>query len=218
MAQAKWVHAVNEEQRDIARCSLVRRVPAGSAAFLTGTVAKTTAAAAYDATPLLPVIAFYRDHFGVQPTLRTRDCGEINAYYSVTTDTVTLCSELLDAEPPAIVRFVLAHELAHATMRQLSIQNDETSADELGALVELELDPGDVWATASWILSNEEPTKGDSHPGNLSRAQMMVCLADGAEEHPASWQCEVYYKRAVQLWTRILVLGHKLQTETDGGR
>lgn len=154
---------------------------------------------------LEPVIDAYKTLWHVEPKIEHEACGEVNAYYSPLYDTITLCDEML-VEPTPVVRFVLAHELAHAAMTKAGLPPSEASADELAALIELRLKRDDVVATAAWFLANgikDSPANG-LHPRNLDRAKMLVCLDDGFDDHPANEGCYFYEHRAVAMWQTFM--------------
>lgn len=141
---------------------------------------------------------------GMRVDLVWTECGQTNAFYVPMFQMVVMCDELL-TEDPGFVRFVAAHEMAHAIMFQLDVPytgSQEDAADELAGVV---LPPDDVLAAGLWWAQREDhydPT--DDHSFASKRAYTLVCLADGAEERPVSLYCSYRYKRAVRAWARLL--------------
>jgi hypothetical protein len=136
------------------------------------------------------------------------DCGVVNAYYYPFFKAVVLCNELMK-EDPGFVRFVVAHEMAHAVIWQLDIPytgSGEDAADELASLVlghNNMMD--DILAAALYFA--KQPKGYDpagEHAPNPRRAYTLACLADGAEEKPVRIECSYKFRRAAQAWTRLL--------------
>lgn len=119
---------------------------------------------------------------GVSVSIRWMSCGEINAYYTNIDKTVTLCEELLLVNNPGFLRFVLAHEMAHAIIMQKSIGftgQHEVAADELAAVLLLVAGyDDDVVATGrQFVAFGGDDHWWDPHPGNLKRGATLLCLA-----------------------------------------
>lgn len=133
-------------------------------------------------------------------------CGEQNAYYSRLFDTITLCTELAPIGDDGI-RFVVAHEMAHAAVAERGLPGieSEAGADELATLVlELNEDRGAVTAGAEFMMSlTVNPGPDDPHPPNMPRARSILCLDDGADEAGVDPNCRVYFRSAVAGWTRL---------------
>lgn len=135
-------------------------------------------------------------------------CGQENAFYEPDTDTVIICTEMA-AETDATVRFVVAHEFAHAVVAELKIAHvtEEASADELAAVILLgNKDRDAVIAAANWFM-DLPPTRTDGvHPPALERARMLVCLDDGLDGPlAADPNCVMYFRRATAGWLRAIL-------------
>ena len=154
---------------------------------------------------LAPVVDAYADTWNVSVPIYSMPCGQVNAWYNTVDNYIVLCDETLALEP-AVVRFILAHELAHATMHKAGFDLGEAGADELATLMELETERDDVRAMAEFLMSDGIPdaTPGDVHPPNMKRAAMLLCLDDGYEREPTDEGCNQYERRAVQWWATLL--------------
>jgi len=135
-------------------------------------------------------------------------CGQVNATYWPATDNIIICRETLE-QPEGVVRFVVAHEMAHAVIHQRDIPftgSEETAADELAAVTLL------VWGHEFDVLitglyfhehgQDEDPT--DPHPGDERRAYTLMCLAEGSETQPDWPWCRPEWARALHTWVRLL--------------
>lgn len=164
---------------------------------------------------------------GVEVTTVFEDCGEVNAYYHPVTKSVTMCNELLDLDP-GFVRFVYAHELAHAAIVQLNLPYTglhETAADEMAAVVLSLYDREEDVEAAGRVFFEigeldaklGEPVESwyDPHPGHKRRGAALVCLAAGSKGKRATiktddtWSgtyfCPSYeWVRARDTWMRLL--------------
>lgn len=142
---------------------------------------------------------------GPDVTVTVEACGELNAWYDPATTTITLCREL---EPlsDAAIRFVVAHEMAHATVHQRQISNydAEPEADELATLILLDAGDSDaVYAGAEVFMKMGGDGKSGTHPAGLKRAHMLLCLASGyAHENDG---CAEYFESAKANWVRLFV-------------
>lgn len=148
---------------------------------------------------------------GVNTTIEWADCGEVNAYYTPSLQTVTMCRELLPYGGP-FIRFVLAHELAHGVIRQRDIPytgSQEVAADELAAVVlSLYHDQEAVLAAANfWFQQGNPEIPWDPHPGNVRRGYTLSCLADTSKGDYSSFYCsQGAFQTARHTWMRLLRL------------
>ncbi len=146
---------------------------------------------------------------GVDVAVEWQDCGEVNAYYDAGRHTVVMCNEL-PIDKPAVVRFVLAHELAHAVIQQLDIPyttSSEGAADELATYTMLMAGwRDDVMTAADYTLQRNNPDFAvDPHPSDQRRALNMICLAQGSRGL-YSPMCTVSWPRVVRAWNLLLRL------------
>lgn len=151
---------------------------------------------------------------GVQVTVKWEGCGEVNAYYYPRDKSITLCNELKELDP-AVVRFIFAHEMAHAIIVQKGVPFTglhETAADELAAvMLGLYGHQDDVRAAGRWFFArpNGDYWPGE-HPSHLRRGFALMCLANKGER---GWvigddgiaPCpKLEWHRAVDSWMRLL--------------
>ncbi len=125
-------------------------------------------------------------------------CGEINGYYHTIERRMVLCYELLKVGG-GFVRFVVAHEMAHAIITQLGIPYTglhEMAADELAAVVlKLSDREDDVLAGAEYFRSHARPENPyGAHPSDMRRYVLLNALVAD------SW----YWERALNSWARLL--------------
>lgn len=150
--------------------------------------------------------AAYREA-GLVPTAHVliEHCGQMNAFYRWD-DSLLLCDEL-DGLRPNVIRFIAAHEYAHAVVREygVPIGDGEAAADELASLVLLASNDRDaVVAGADFLLTTREPGKDDPHPPGLQRARMLLCLDDGSDAYSSvDPNCLLYYHRAISHWEAL---------------
>jgi Zn-dependent protease with chaperone function len=170
-----------------------------------------SASPAQDPLQLEPVVEMMRMP-GVHTTIKWTQCGEVNAYYSPRTKSVTLCYELLSPDiDPAFVRFVLAHELAHGVIMQRDIPYTslhEAAADELAAVMLLVYGDEEAVRAASsyWYGNNGDEDPWDPHPSDMRRAITLYCLAEGATHSP-SLGCTGYeWQHSLAAWMKLLGL------------
>lgn len=162
-----------------------------------------------DPLDLAPVLSAMM-YEGVWTNVEWRDCGEVNAFYQPERQTVVMCHELLPL-PPAVIRTILAHELAHGVIRQRGIPyttNEEGAADELATYVLLLSGrQQDVLDSAAWWIARgqEGDDPFDPHPSDARRALSMICLAKGSQGL-YSPMCNVSWPRVVGAWNRLLEL------------
>lgn len=160
-------------------------------------------------------------------------CGEPNAYYSPSDETVIMCEELLvlgelvlDGRGEALGRAVLAHELGHALIDLADIPitgTEEAAADELAVVMLLSSGrEADVLAFVDffdWLAAGGDGTDDpyDVHLPHARRAWDAKCLVLGrrmyqdpglhdyfAEFGWGALECERRWSRAVHDWNRLL--------------
>lgn len=139
-------------------------------------------------------------------------CGEVNAYYYPSLKTVFMCNELLD-ESFGVIRFVAAHEMAHAIIMQKDLPytgSHEDAADELAAVYLYANDlSDDVLEAAEWFYRFRQH-KGppfDDHTDPEKRAFKLLCLWDGARGSESELDvCYDRFSRAMRTWDRLLRL------------
>lgn len=143
---------------------------------------------------------------GVETTVGWEDCGMVNAFYNIPTKHVTMCNELKPL-PAGVIRYILAHELAHGVIIQRDVAftgSGEWAADELAALTLIWLDRaedvkagGDFWASMG---RDEDPF--DDHYGDNRRAVGLWRLYLGATTDNEDFT--YYYRHAMYAWLRLL--------------
>lgn len=150
-----------------------------------------------------PIIGAYRRTFPeLDFTIHYRLCGEENAYYTPSTHEVVICSEYLE-RAPGVVRFALAHELAHAAITQYNIAYTglhETAADELATLMLFTVDHlPDAAAMAQVLLSDKTDlppsapyAENDARAHQLLRLIMNLTMENGEG------------RRVVLTWIRLI--------------
>jgi hypothetical protein len=142
---------------------------------------------------------------GVEVTVVWADCNMVNALY--VGGVVVMCTELLGAVSPGTIRWIFAHEMAHAVIAQRDVPyttHNEAAADELATLTLLWMGREDdvmEAATHWWSLGRAE-NPSDDHLGDQRRAVNLGCLALGRaiEGHA----CTNRYRRATRAWIRLL--------------
>jgi Zn-dependent protease with chaperone function len=153
-----------------------------------------------------------RAAFGeLAPNVRVRviACDEVNAAFEPADNTVYLCSELAPLGDD-VITFVAAHELAHALVWQLGIDDvdPEAGADELASLL-LEEDGhrAAVVAAAEMFMGlHKDPSPNDVHPANMVRARDLLCIDDGEDgPNAADPNCALYTQRARSSWVRVIL-------------
>lgn len=152
---------------------------------------------------------------GLEVRVEQFSCGEVNAAYLPRQRVMWICNELLVQASPAVVRAVVAHEMAHAIIRQYSVPftgSEEVAADELSAVMMANAGhQTDVLQAAAlleqWSL---DPTYRDviedEHPSLPRRVYTLRCLEDGSEQFPNDLTCQRRFERAAHNWDRLLKL------------
>lgn len=142
-------------------------------------------------------------------------CRELNAFYSFQDRNVILCYELLDL-PVAqetrdgLIRYFLAHELAHAAIHQLDVPivgSPEVAADELATLVLLILGYEDDLKVIVdlWDANRDPMVDYDQHLHAWQRRFNVLCLAAGKEDRPV-YACNWKWRQAYGSWHRLIGL------------
>jgi hypothetical protein len=149
--------------------------------------------------------------------IKWEDCGSINAWYAPVDFTengktykaksITLCNELREL-PAGAIRFVFAHELAHAVIHQRGVPftgSEEVAADELAAVI-LGLNKwgDDIREMAAYFGSKADSPvpPWDPHPDYDERAFTLYCYADASEG--VRRYCSEDWTRAVLSWFELL--------------
>jgi Putative metallopeptidase len=143
--------------------------------------------------------------------LRTQDCnGEVNAFYSPDSESVTVCYELMEhffkvfrvggsSEDVSYqkmfdaVRFVFLHEIGHALIDQYKLPitgNEEDAADRCSSYINLEeLGPegvkavvaaADAFSIESKLGANREKNMADEHLLQEQRFYNSLCMMYGS--------------------------------------
>lgn len=172
--------------------------------YLMGNPEQVAAAKKIDLESVAKVMAIR----GVDVEFTWQTCGEENAFYYPPWKAVVMCYELTK-EPVGVIRFIAAHEMAHAIVMQLDLPvvgNDEEAADELAALFLVANGMGeDVLSGAIFLQENSrEHRRFEAHPPGGWRAENLVCLADGAEVEPVIPKCRDKFRRSARSWERIV--------------
>jgi hypothetical protein len=143
-------------------------------------------------------------------TLRTKDCGEINAFYDSNDPTVTVCYELMEhfyqvfrstglSDERAYekmfdaVRFVFLHEIGHALIDTYKLPvtgNEEDAADRASAYINLEelgedgvnavFAAADAFAIESKRRTNGRQDLADEHLLKEQRFYNSLCMIYGS--------------------------------------
>jgi hypothetical protein len=136
-------------------------------------------------------------------------CGQVNAAYISVTHQIVMCAETFELGPD-VVRFVTAHEMAHAIIDQYNIPvpgSEEGAADELAA-VYFGMTGDALTILKAGVFWAEHPDAGenvwDDHQSSRKRAAVLMCLGDGANEDAAIHGCRVKFLKAEQTWTRLV--------------
>ncbi len=165
-------------------------------------------AATRDPYKLTPVINAFRFD-GVDATIEWKTCGQVNAFYQPWDHRVVLCNEL-KAYSPGVIRYILAHELSHATIMQRSIPytgSHEWAADELAGLWLIIIGhEDDVMEGAEfWYGLGRDENPYDDHPGDTRRALNLACLVWTHQEVPSALAgCNTQFKRVNAAWNELL--------------
>ncbi len=162
----------------------------------------------YNMAPVISAMMFP----GVTTSVEWKDCKQVNAFYSPSKKTVTMCNELKKVMTPGMMRYVLAHELAHGVIIQKGLGytgSSEWAADELSSLVLLLMgNDDDVTAGAAYWLnraSAEDPY--DEHLGDERRGYGMLCMVASKKAGQDIWGCDIQYNHVVHTWVVLLGLG-----------
>lgn len=141
---------------------------------------------------------------GLKYELHVADCGDENAFYYPTLDTVVICSELLDR--PALATFILKHETGHALMDQWDVPqvDPEGGADDVAHLLATpeELTAGALWFMAIHKENPELDREEHHHPRPLDRAWSALCWLPDSETRA----CRVHRREVLAAWRRLAIL------------
>lgn len=164
-----------------------------------------------DNAPRLDDIHAHMSYPGVEVKVGWYRCGAENAYYYYQEKEVRMCVELIEAGVPnGVIRWIFAHEMAHAIIRQLDIPyvySEEAAADELaGYVLYLSGNKQDISDAADYFATKHmngyivHPLA--DHPDHLKRALTIKCHSLGRDGVllgcPRSWP------RLVWTWNRLL--------------
>lgn len=147
----------------------------------------------------------------IKVQIAVAECGDVNAYYAPDADTIVLCIENLTL-PAGVQRFLLAHELGHATIDQLNLPipgSEEAAADEFAAIALAQSGHADdLEATAKWFdsLAELDPDENvhDDHQSHAKRAATIRCLGWGAKAIPFAKMCTAKYNKISNNWQRLI--------------
>lgn len=144
---------------------------------------------------------------GVEFATNWETCGQVNAFYNPEKKSVTLCTELLTVGGPAFVRFVYAHEIAHAVIIQRRIPytgSHETAADELATVMLILYGDGAAVDEAAefWWARKRDMPPWDDHADDKERGFRMACLLWGSRGENAG--CYERWVHSRDSWLRML--------------
>ncbi len=145
---------------------------------------------------------------GVEVDVRWTNCGFVNAFYHPTTRRVELCTELLD-EPELVLRYIVAHEMAHAVIHQRGIimtsRQHELAADELAAvMLGVTGHQAELLAGAEWMAKRSGDGLGN-HPSGPVRAHLLRCAA--FESAGIGFPGCNFWANMVSTWVHLLKMG-----------
>lgn len=147
---------------------------------------------------------------GVETEVVWRECGFVNAFYAPEARQVTLCTELRELGP-GVIRFILAHELAHGVIIQRDLAftgSSEWAADELAGLVLILMGyQQDVLDAADfWFARGTPETPTDPHLGADRRGWGLLCMV--ATKKFRVYDCDIDYGHVVKTWVKLLDLSN----------
>lgn len=147
---------------------------------------------------------------GVHTTIRWEKCGEVNAYYYPPEKVVIMCHELLSLRP-SIIRYILAHELAHGVILQRGVPftgSHEVAADELAALALINEGMSDdiMDAAKFWMDRGFPEIASDDHPGDAKRGYTLRCIAWSRDHVDYFGMCPRHYIDVARAWNQLLPL------------
>lgn len=138
-------------------------------------------------------------------------CGEANASYSPSTQSIQICYELValanklagkplatvDANMQFVLAFTALHEMGHALidLMKLQVENEEDRADQFALLMltnvkDLALANEVVHAPAAFFAQLDAAEHGshsadDPHSASIQRAAAAICILYGRQHDPA---------------------------------
>lgn len=202
VALGEWVRAVFRYHEDIATCPWVEETSAEAP----GTEPETVSSGKVpNIQPIIDAATFP----GMDVSLEWRKCGEVNGYYYPATKTIVMCKELT-TRGDSFIRFVVAHEMGHAAIRQMHLAytgSEEVAADEFGALIlNLIGYTDDVMATGDYFFKRGYPEDPwDDHPGDVRRGLALQCFATGFKHrHEPYGPCTGEWARLVDSWRTLI--------------
>ncbi len=222
----KWVRGVYRYYESVAACSWVREQPVPEpkpapipqeqpeppVGFITslyppsleGAEAQPTLSDLYAIGPIVDAMTYP----GMEVKVLWKRCGHVNGYYYPSARRIVLCHELRTIGAP-FIRFVVAHEMAHAVIFQLNIAFTgihEVAADEFGAINLVFTDNrDDLYEVAKYWLTRGHPEDPfDEHTGDIRRGATLFCLAEGFVQRNSA--CGAEWNRAISSWVRLLGL------------
>ncbi len=155
--------------------------------------------------------------------LKTKDCGEVNAFYDADTQSVTVCYELMEHfykvfrgdglnEEKAYdkmfdaVRFAFLHEIGHALVDVYNLPitgNEEDAADRCAAFISLTelgedgvsavLAAADSFAIESKNDGNSKRSYADEHLLHEQRFYNSLCMLYGSDREKYAYLAEENY-------------------------
>lgn len=150
---------------------------------------------------------------GMETDVLFADCGQVNAFYFYEAKTIVICNELIETVNFGTLRFIVAHEMAHAIIVQKDLPytgSHEDAADELAAVYLYTMGmQRDILDTAYWFygMRANRPDPWDDHTPAYYRAHKLACLYDGATgPNFDREECGYRFSRALRTWDRLLKL------------
>lgn len=148
---------------------------------------------------------------GVKVTWGWEACGGFNAWYDPATRHITMCEELR-AAPEGFIRYVFAHEYAHAIIVQRGVPytgSHEVAADELaGVIMSLHGYSNDIIVAGEfWASRGRNAPYYDDHPDDDERGFTLMCIGAGyqqSREAPGVYVCGEEFDRRQRSWWRLL--------------
>lgn len=147
---------------------------------------------------------------GMEVSVEVMPCGQINAFYYPPMKAIVVCREALELDP-GVLRFFIAHEMAHAIIDQYDIpvpSSEEAAADELAAVALIGMGDKVAVVDVSMFFANHPDTEDvwDDHQSHAKRAASALCLVAGSEAVALLPDCGDKFHHAARTWLRLL--GH----------
>lgn len=143
-------------------------------------------------------------------------CDGLNAFYTIETDTLKVCSEILDyadeAGLPMLPIAVVAHELGHAIIHKMHLPitgSEEEAADEFSFVYLLSTgrsqDELSVQEIAWFYFTHKAPEDLiEEHPSSTWRASEAYCMLRGKQDPVVNPICFSRLQRARRNWAMLL--------------